>query len=77
MTNENKSIQAWALVGYPMKPQRVLVVKTERADSHTDAFCLLADDTRIFRSLVFSTKPRQVKVTDEYGTVTKWAGKQF
>lgn len=70
-------MEAWALLGYPMKPAQVIVVKTERADSHTDAFCMLDDGTRILRSLVFSTKPRRAKVTDQYGTVTKWAGKQF
>lgn len=77
LVNERVEIAAWALLGYPLTPQRVTVVKTEAKDSRTDAYCLLSDGTRILRSLVFVNKPRRVKVTDEYGTVTKWQGSQL
>ena len=68
---------AYALLGYPMEPVKVEVVRVEKADSHTDAICILSDDTRIFRSLVYANKPRRVRVKDQYGTITRWQGKPY
>lgn len=74
---EHVSIECWALRGYPLKPQRVTVVKVEPADRYTEAYCTLSDGSRIQRSLCYEKRPRQVKVTDAYGTMTKWQGKQL
>jgi len=74
---EHIDIDCWALRGYPLRPKRVKVVKVEPSDRHTAAMVLLSDGTRMQRSLVYITKPRQVKVTDEYGTITKWQGTQL
>lgn len=76
-TAEHVNIDCWALRGYPLAPQRVKVVKVEPSNSHTDAFVLLDDGSRMQRALVYVTKPRRVKVTDEYGEITNWQGKQL
>ena len=75
--NEQVEIACWALIGYPMQPKRVTVVKTEGKDSHTDAYCILSDGTRLLRKLCYLSKPRLVKVEDAYGTITQWQGKQL
>lgn len=69
--------KAYALLGYPMKPAHVVVAKVSPPDGRTESFCELSDGTRIFRSLVFKSKPRLRKITDEYGVVTKWIGRQY
>lgn len=76
-TVEHVSVKCWALRGYPLKPQRVTVVKVEPSDRHTAAMVELSDGSRVCRNLCYITKPRLVKVTDEYGEVTKWQGKQL
>lgn len=77
LVDERVEIACWALMGYPLQPRQVVVVKTEAKDRYTDAHCHLADGTRILRSMCYISKPRRVKMTDEYGTVTKWTGRQL
>lgn len=68
-------INCWALRGYPLKPQRVTVEKLEAEDRHTPAMAILDDGSRLYRSLCYRSKPRLVKVTDQYGEITQWQGK--
>lgn len=70
-------MKAWALIGYPQKPQKVAVAKTEAGDSHTEPMCILEDGTRVFRFLVFKSKPKYELVTDMYGQCHRWIGEQF
>lgn len=70
-----QQIECWALRGYPLKPRRTTVVKLEPADRHTPAMAILADGTRLYRSLCYRTKPRLVKVSDQYGEISQWQGK--
>lgn len=67
-------LYAYALIGYPLAPALVRVVRVEPADRHTEAYCILSDDQRIPRSRVYLSKPAQVKKIDHYGEITAWEG---
>lgn len=70
-------MKAWALVGYPQKPCRVNIVRTEPQNSHTEAMCILDNGVRVFRFLVFKNRPKYEKVRDQYGECHRWIGEQF
>lgn len=67
-----KGDKVWALVGYPMKPTRVTVASIKHADRLSDGIMTTEEGFSVYESLVFKKKPRQIKVSDEYGTITKW-----
>ena len=64
--------KVWALVGYPMKPQRVTVVSHQMSDRLSEGYINTEEGFRVYESLVYKKKPKRVVVSDNYGSFTKW-----
>lgn len=62
----------WALVGYPMKPQKVTVDSRKSADRLSEGIVRTKEGFDVYESLVFRKKPKLVKCSDGYGEYTKW-----